>query len=107
MSFFQYSYWPQSPEHESNHGYMNPSFTHPRRTLVVLAQPPVPSQPCKGPFHYPPLLQYLELLEATGAFYDLQYKASKRSRAEGDNARWGRWRGPSCASRLALWGTGR
>src|SRR3954451_9740987 len=45
-----------------SHGDINPGLARRLRPLVILAQPPVATQPGEGPLHDPTPLQDLELL---------------------------------------------
>lgn len=55
-----------------DHGQVNDRFAALRQRLVVLAQPPVTTEPSKGSLHDPTLRQDLEAGHVVAAFDDLQ-----------------------------------
>src|SRR5206468_1875553 len=81
----------KTPEHQINHGHVDPRLARPLRPLVILAQPPVATQPRERPLHDPTPLQHLELLLLTlgftlGPYHHLQDPAADLLGPLGDPA---------------------
>ena len=58
-----------------NHGGIDKGLADAGQDLVILAQPPIPPEPAKRPFHTPAQRQHLEPLRVGRAADDLQVPA--------------------------------
>ena len=67
----------QPSEHQLDHCNVNHGFTCVGEIFVVLAQPPISSQPTESSFHHPTSGQHFESRNVIASFDDFQYPAGQ------------------------------